>query len=92
MQIIQKNQVIPMKIEQIQYVLAIYETGSISKAAERFYLSRNRLISCIFANSGSKFRNISNADHLKNYGKIACFKMSVCYKFFYSTNENTKPV
>ena len=47
MQIIQKNQVIPMKIEQIQYVLAIYETGSISKAAERFYLSRPNISNAV---------------------------------------------
>ena len=47
MQIIQKTQVIPMKIEQIQYVLAIYETGSISKAAERFYLSRPNISNAV---------------------------------------------
>lgn len=29
-----------MKTEQIQYIIAIYETGSISKAAEKFYMSR----------------------------------------------------
>lgn len=47
MQIIQKSQVIPMKIEQIQHVLAIYETGSISKAAERFYLSRPNISNAV---------------------------------------------
>lgn len=36
-----------MKIEQIQYVLAIYETGSISKAAERFYLSRPNISNAV---------------------------------------------
>lgn len=36
-----------MKIEQIQHVLAIYETGSISKAAERFYLSRPNISNAV---------------------------------------------
>ena len=47
MQIIQKSQVILMKIEQIQHALAIYETGSISKAAERFYLSRPNISNAV---------------------------------------------
>ncbi len=36
-----------MKIEQFQYILAIYETGSISKAAERFYLSRPNISNAV---------------------------------------------
>lgn len=36
-----------MKIEQIQYVLAVYETGSISKAAKKFYMSRPNMSNAI---------------------------------------------
>lgn len=41
-----------MKIEQIQYILAIHETGSISKAAKRFYMSR--------PNMSTAVRNLEN--------------------------------
>ena len=36
-----------MKIEQIQYILEIYKTGSISKAAQNFYMSRPNLSNSI---------------------------------------------
>ena len=31
-----------MKTEQFQYVIELYKTGSISKAAKKFYMSRPR--------------------------------------------------
>lgn len=36
-----------MKIEQMQYVLAIYETGSISRAAQKFYMSRPNISNAV---------------------------------------------
>ena len=41
-----------MKIEQIRYVLEIYKTGSISKAAQKFYMSR--------PNMSNSVRNLEN--------------------------------
>ena len=41
-----------MKIEQIRYVLEIYKTGSISKAAQKFYMSRS--------NMSNSVRNLEN--------------------------------
>ena len=41
-----------MKIEQIRYVLEIYMTGSISKAAQKFYMSR--------PNMSNSVRNLEN--------------------------------
>jgi len=36
-----------MKLEQMQYVLAIYETGSISRAAQKFYMSRPNISNAV---------------------------------------------
>jgi DNA-binding transcriptional LysR family regulator len=41
-----------LKIEQIRYVLEIYKTGSISKAAQKFYMSR--------PNMSNSVRNLEN--------------------------------
>lgn len=36
-----------MKLEQMQYIVAIYETGSISKAARKFYMSRPNISNAV---------------------------------------------
>lgn len=36
-----------MKIEQMRYIVAIYETGSISKAAQKFYMSRPNISNAV---------------------------------------------
>lgn len=41
-----------MKIEQIQYILEIHKTGSISRAAQNFYTSR--------PNVSNALRNLEN--------------------------------
>ena len=36
-----------MKLEQMQYIVTIYETGSISRAARKFYTSRPNISNAV---------------------------------------------